>query len=135
MVMRMPPSFLGMAAMGLEYGEVECWMRTAARHWSMTASAFLARIGFIRKRWEVTGALSGRMVILKGIRTHEPKSVLDVEKTSDSSRRASPKSSMTDGDQPAPWRSNVMSQEGTGADAGADDHQPPDLSAGGGYGG
>ena len=83
----------------------------------------------------VTGALSGGTVFLKGIRTHEPTSVLDVEKTSDSSRRASLKSSMTDGDQPAPWRSNVMSQEGTGADAGADDHQPPDLSAGGGYGG
>ena len=39
-------------------------------------------IGFIRYRREVTGALSGGTVILNGIRELEPKSVLNVEKTS-----------------------------------------------------
>ena len=39
MVMRTPPSFLGTATIGLEYGEMKCRMRLAARNWSMMASA------------------------------------------------------------------------------------------------
>ena len=31
--------FLGMATIGLAYGEGECWIRPAARYWSSTASA------------------------------------------------------------------------------------------------
>lgn len=81
-VMRTLLSFLGIATIGLEYKEVECWIRPAARYWSMTASAFMARIGFIRYGGEVMGVLSGGMVILDGTEEREPKSVLDVEKTS-----------------------------------------------------
>ena len=61
------PSFFGIATIGLEYGEVECWMRPAARHWS-SATAFWATMGLMRYGWDVTGALSGGTVILNGIR-------------------------------------------------------------------
>ena len=46
--------------------------------------------------------LSGDTEVLNGIREHEPKSVLDVEKTSGNSQRTSPRAVMTDGDQPEP---------------------------------
>ena len=46
---------------------------------------------------------------MNGISEHEPKSVLDVEKTSANSQRTCPRSSMTDGNRPEPWRSDVMS--------------------------
>ena len=45
--MRTPPSLFGMATMALEYGDVECRIIPAARYWSLTASAFLERMGLI----------------------------------------------------------------------------------------
>ena len=89
-VVRTPPSFLGLATIGLEYGGVECWIRPAARYWSKAASAFLARMELILQGREATGALSGGTVIFNGISEHEPKSVFEVEKTSRNSQRASP---------------------------------------------
>ena len=44
------------------------------------------------------------------MREQEPKSVLDVEKTSGNSQRTLPKALMTAGDKPEPWRSNLMSR-------------------------
>ena len=38
----------GIATIGLEFGEVECWMRPSARYWSSTASACLAKMGLMR---------------------------------------------------------------------------------------
>ena len=58
--------------------------------------------------------LSGGTVILKGIRKHESGSILDMEKTSGNSLITSLKSSITNEDQPAPWRSNVMSRRCSG---------------------
>ena len=49
-------------------------------------------------------------MILNGINEHEPKSVLEVEKTSGNSQRTSPRLSITDGDRPEPWRSKMMSR-------------------------
>ena len=40
---------LRMTSSGLEYGEVECWIRPAARYWFKVASASLAKIGLIQK--------------------------------------------------------------------------------------
>ena len=65
--------------------------------------------------WEVTGAVSGGMEILNGRREQQPKSVLDVEKTSGNSQRTLPRAVLTDGDQPVPWRSNVMSRKWGGS--------------------
>ena len=48
LIMRTIPSFLGIATIGLGYGEVECWMRPVVRYRSMTTSTYSARIGFIR---------------------------------------------------------------------------------------
>ena len=62
----------------------------------------------------LTGAVSGGMSILNGRREQEPKSVLDVEKASTNSKTTSPRVVMADGDQPVPWRSNVMSRKWVG---------------------
>ena len=60
---------------------------------------------------DVMGALSEGTVIFNGTREHEPKSVLDAEKTSGKSQRTFLKDEITDGNQPEPWRSNVMSRK------------------------
>ena len=39
---RASKEFLGMTTSGLEYGEVECWIRLAARYWSKVPSTSLA---------------------------------------------------------------------------------------------
>ena len=75
----------------------------------------LARMGLMRYGREMTGALSGGTEILNGMREQEPKSVLDVEKTSGNSQRTPPKALMTAGDQPEPWRLNLMSRRCKGS--------------------
>ena len=57
----------------------------------------------------MAGAQSGGTVILNGTKKHEPRSVLDVEKTSGNSLKTSPKSAITPGHQPVPWKSKAMS--------------------------
>ena len=66
-------AIFAIAIIGLEYGEVECWMRPAARYWSSTASTFLAKMGLMRYGRAVK-ALSGGTEILNGIREQEPNS-------------------------------------------------------------
>lgn len=68
----------------------------AARYWSSTV---------------YTGALSAGMEILNGMKEDEPKTVLDVEKTSGKSQRTLPRAVISDGDQPEPWMSNVVSRK------------------------
>ena len=87
---RTPPDFFGITTSGLEYGEVECWIRRAARYWFKVASTSLAKIGLILWGREVTGVLPSGTEISKGTWEQEPKSVLDLEKTSAKSRRTSP---------------------------------------------
>ena len=65
---RTPPDFFGITTSGLEYGEVECWIRRAARYWFKVASTSLAKIGLILSGREVTGALPSGTEISKGIR-------------------------------------------------------------------
>ena len=54
LVVDSPPDFFGMTTSGLEYGEVGCWIRPAARYWSKVASTSLAKIGLILWGREVT---------------------------------------------------------------------------------
>ena len=69
-----------------------------------------ARMGLILYGREVTGSLCGGTVTLNDINMHEPKSVLEVEKTSGNSQRPSPRVSITDGDHPEQWRSKTTSR-------------------------
>ena len=64
--------FFGMTTGGLEYGEVECWIRPAGRYWFKVVSNSLAKIGLTRWGRDVTGALTSRTEISKGIREQEP---------------------------------------------------------------
>ena len=114
-VIRTPPDFFGMTTGGLEYGEVECWIRPAARYLFKVASASLAKIGLILWGREVTGALSSRTEISECIREQEPKSVLDLEKTSAKSHRTSPSCSMARGLQPGPSRSKETARRCDGS--------------------
>lgn len=70
---------------------------------------FLSMIGLIWCGREVTGAL-----IVKEIQEHEPKSVLGAEKTPCNSQTTSPTLSITDGDRPESWGSNVTSSRRSG---------------------
>ena len=72
-------------------------------------------MGLMRYRWDEVGPLSGGTVIFNGIREHEPKYDLDAEKTSGKSQRTFLKDEITDGNQPEPWRSNVMSRKWSGS--------------------
>ena len=81
-MIRTPPDFFGMTTTDLEYGEVEFWIRPAAMYWFKVASTSSAKTGLILWGREVTGALPSGTEISKGIREQEPKSVLDLEKTS-----------------------------------------------------
>ena len=74
-----------MTTSGLEYGEVECWISPAARYWLRAASTSLASIGFMQWGREVTGMLPSGTEISKGIKEQDPKSVLEVENTSEKS--------------------------------------------------
>ena len=65
----------GVTTSGLEYGEVECWIRPAARYGFKVASTSLAKVGLILWGREVTGALPSGTEISKGIREQEPRSV------------------------------------------------------------
>lgn len=94
-------------------------MRPAARYWLYTTSACLERMGFMRKRREVAVALSGGMEILYGTRLHEPRSVLDLEKTSGKSQKV-PRVVVTDGEQPERWKSNMVSCKCRVSGGGAD---------------
>ena len=89
-------------------------MTPAARYWSSVASAFLARMGLMRYG-RSDGCTIRRNGNLERDEGAETKSVLDVEKTSGNSQRMSPKALMTAGDQPEPWRSNLMSRRCNGS--------------------
>ena len=93
----MPPEFFEMTTIGLEYGEVECCIRLAARYWFRVASTSLAKIGLIRWGREVTRALRSGTEISNSIREQEPKSVMDVTKTSAKSQRTLPSCYITNG--------------------------------------
>lgn len=71
--------------MGLTYAKVESWMTPVAMYWSSTALTCLARMKLIRSGWKTTVALSDGRRVLNIIREHEPKSVVDVGKTSGNS--------------------------------------------------
>ena len=70
----------GMITSGLEYREVECWIRAAARYWSKVDSTSLGMMGLMRCGRDVTGALPSRTGITKGINEQGPKADLDFEK-------------------------------------------------------
>ena len=55
-VIQTPPDLFGMTTSGLEYGEVECWIRPAA-YWFRVVPTSLAKMGLIQRDREVTGAL------------------------------------------------------------------------------
>ena len=93
---------LRMTSSGLEYGEVECWIRPTARYWFKVTSTSLAKIGLILWGREMTCALLSGAEISKGIREQEPTSVLDLEKTSAKSLIPSPSCSIARGVQPGP---------------------------------
>ena len=74
-------------------------------------STSLAIIRLMRCGREVTGALGAlpsEIEISKGIMEQEPKSVLELEKTPGKLRRTSPSSSMANGVQSGPCRSNAI---------------------------
>lgn len=48
-VIRTPLDFFGMTTSRLEFGEVDCWVRPAAKYWFKVASISLAKIGGARK--------------------------------------------------------------------------------------
>ena len=50
------------------------------------ASTSLAKIGFMRWGWEVTGALPSETEISEGIKEQDPKPVFEVENTSGNSQ-------------------------------------------------
>ena len=70
-------------------------------------------------RWgrEVTGALPSGTDISKGIREHDPKSVFEVENTSEKSQSTSPSCSMVGGSQPGSCKSNAISRRCGGSRA------------------
>ena len=85
-----PPDVFGMTTRGLEYGDVECWISSAARYWLRVASTSLAEIGLMRWGLETIGALPLGTEISKGIKEQEPKSVFEVENTQGNSKSTSP---------------------------------------------
>ena len=88
-----PPNFFGMATRGLEYGEVECWIKSAARYWSKVASTHLGKVGSVRCGLDVAGALPLGVEITKGIEEQEPNFRLvlreNARKTSDNTPQLS----------------------------------------------
>ena len=69
-----------------------------------------SQIGLMRCGREVTGALPPGTEISKGIREQEPKSVLELEKTTGNSQRSSPSSSMAAGVYSGLCKSKVFSR-------------------------
>ena len=101
---RTPPDVFGMTTSGLEYGEVECWIRPAAKYWPKMASTSLAMMGLMRCGLDVTGVLASGTKITKGINEQEQKSDLDFEKTSGNLQSTPPICSMASGVQSVPRR-------------------------------
>ena len=71
-MIRTLPDFFAMTTSRVEYGEVECWIRPAARYWFKVASTSYAKIGLILWGREVTDTLPSGTEISKGIREQEP---------------------------------------------------------------
>ena len=73
----MPPDSIVMTAGGVENGEVECWIRPAARCLlRASATTSVAKIGLIRRSRDVACALPSGTVISNVIREQERKYVL-----------------------------------------------------------
>ena len=70
----------------------------------------LSKIGLMRCGREVAGALPSGTEISNGIREQEPKSVLELEKTSGHSQRTSPSSSIAAGVHSGLCKSKVISR-------------------------
>ena len=100
----------GITTIGLEYGNVECWISPAARCWLRVAFSSLAKIEVMRWGREVTGALASGTEISKGMKEPHTKSVFEVDNASGNSQSTSPSCYMAGGVQPGSCKSNEISR-------------------------